>query len=55
MTKRQSLTQEQIKQAKSLYRPGIFGYGSIGKVMGIPASTVRDAILGYSAYASRVG
>jgi len=54
MTRRRSLTPEQIRQAKALHRPGIFGYERIGKKMGIPASTIRDCIINRSAYALRV-
>jgi hypothetical protein len=54
MTRKQSLSTAQIKQAKALYVAGKFGYGSIGKALGVPASTVRDILCGYSAYAVRV-
>lgn len=53
MTRRQSLSADQVKLAKSLHVPGRIGYETIGKRMGIPASTVRDCVLNRSAYAAR--
>ena len=55
MTRRRSLTDEQIRQARLAYVPGRVGYGAVGKLLGVPASTVRDALCCVSRYAARVG
>jgi hypothetical protein len=54
MTRARKLTDEQVRQAKELHNPGVFGYERIGKVLNVPASTVRDAVLQYTAYSSRI-
>jgi hypothetical protein len=54
MTRRQSLTVEQIRMARAAYVPGRFGYGAVAKLVGAPVSTVRDALAGVTAYATRV-
>lgn len=53
MTRRRSLTDAQVKQAKELHKSGL-GYGKISKELGIPESTVRDAVLSYTAYSMRI-
>jgi hypothetical protein len=54
MSRRPSLNAAQIKQAKAMHVPGKIGYETIGKALGVPASTIRDCLCGYSAYAVRV-
>lgn len=56
MTRRPTLTQEQITYARATHRPGVrgYGYGAIARQLGAPESTVRDAILHRTQYGANV-
>jgi len=54
MTRRRSLTPDKIKLIRSMHKPGKIGYETISKQTGIPVSTIRDCLLGYSQYTARV-
>lgn len=52
MTRRRSLSPEQVHQACAMHQPGKVGYETIGKRLGVPASTIRDAVQLRTAYAA---
>ena len=52
MTRKKSLTDDQIRHARSLYCKGVVGYGMVAKAIGVPISTIRDAMCGYTAYSA---
>jgi len=56
MTRRHALTDEQVRAARAAYKPGVrgAGYESVARRLGVPVSTIRDALTGRTAYATGV-
>lgn len=54
MTRRHALTNEQVRDLRAQYRPGVrgAGYESLARRLGVGVSTIRDALTGRTAYAA---
>lgn len=56
MTRRHALTDDQVRAARAAYKAGVrgAGYESIARKLGVPVSTIRDALTGRTAYVAGV-
>ncbi|RFP19171.1 hypothetical protein [Duganella sp. BJB475] len=53
MTRRRSLTDDQVREIRAAHQPGVrgAGYESLARVYGVGASTIRDILTYRSLYA----
>lgn len=56
MTRRRALTDDQVREVRALYRPGVrgAGYEALAARFGVGVSTIRDLILFRTAYSTRI-
>lgn len=52
MTRRRVLTDDEVREIRTSYRPGVrgFGYGALAKKYGVGESTIRDILTCRTAY-----
>ena len=55
MTRKRALSDTQIRELRAAHQLGVrgFGYGALAKQLNVGASTIRDALKGWTAYSAR--